>query len=499
MRSILIAAALALSAQAHAAGTLRFGLDFDLDTFDPARSGSYIERVVNASMCDQLLNIDAKLNIVPELATSWEWSRDQLVLTLHLRPGVLFQDGAKLDAEAVRANLIRSRTAPFSARKGELAPIVGLDVIDPLTLQIRLSRPYAPLLALLANRSGTMLSPRILSQTPEQIAAHPVCAGPFAFVERVPQDHITLQRFPGYWNAAAVSLDRIEFRIIPDSSVRRINLQSGQLDVVNRLAATDVPIIAADKKLRVAQSPSLGFEMLSFNLGHGPKSDTAFAHDVRIRQAFAKSIDLEGLNKTVFEGRFIPSTQTEAPGTPYWDPAFPLPGRDVQGAKQLLLEAAEPHPTISLSVVNNPVDVQVGEVIQAMAADAGFIVGLIKGESVSQTEAAARGDYQVYAVIWSGRPDPDGNLSLWMRCNAPLNWTGWCNPAVDAALDRAASILDPEARAAAYHTVNQLWRDDLPYLPLYHFTWFWGLSEKVTGFVPRPDGLVRPIGLGLQP
>ena len=258
MRLALIAAALAASGSAHAAGTLRFGLDFDLDFFDPARSGSYIERAVNASMCDQLLNVDPQLNIVPELATGWEWSADKLALTLHLRPGVIFQDGAKFDAEAVRGNLERSRTAPFSNRKGELKPVVGVDVVDPLTVRIRLSQPYAPLLALLANRAGTMLAPSVLGMTPEQMAAHPVCAGPFEFVERVPQDHITLQRFAGYWNAAAVLLDRIEFRIMPDSTVRRVNLQSGQLDIANRLAATDVPSVQADPKLRWCSRPRSG-------------------------------------------------------------------------------------------------------------------------------------------------------------------------------------------------------------------------------------------------
>src|SRR4051794_38903820 len=117
MRPLLIAAALALATNAHAASTLRFGLDFDLDSFDPARSGSYIERAVNASMCDQLLNIDANLSIVPELATSWEWSSDNLALTLHLREGVLFHDGVPLDADGVKANLDRYRTASYSNRK----------------------------------------------------------------------------------------------------------------------------------------------------------------------------------------------------------------------------------------------------------------------------------------------------------------------------------------------------------------------------------------------
>jgi peptide/nickel transport system substrate-binding protein len=153
---------------------------------------------------------------------------------------------------------------------------------------------------------------------------------------------------------------------------------------------------------------------------------------------------------------------------------------------------------VTLSVVNNPTDVQVGEVIQSMAAEAGFEVTLNKGESGAQTDAAARGDYQAYSAIWSGRPDPDQNMSIWMRCTAPLNWTGWCSKDLEAALDRGAGILDVAARKAAYHQANEIWMHDLPYLPLYHFTWFWGLNDRVSGFTPRPDGLVRPIGLSVR-
>ena len=372
MRLLIAAALLCLSTAAHAAGTLRFALDFDPDTLDPAVSNSYIERAVATSMCDTLIGLDQSLNFVPQLATGWEWSEDHLALTLHLRNGVQFQDGAKLDADAVKANFERLRTAPYSNRKTELKPVLGEDVLDPLTVRIRLSMPYAPLVALLANRPGEMLSPRILDLPKDAIAAHPVCAGPFAFVERAAQDHITLQRFPGYWNADAVTLDRIEFRIMTDSNVRLVNLQSGAIDIANRLAATDVPGVQANKSLAVATAPSIGFEMLTFNLAHGPQSDTPFAHDLRIRQAFAKAIDREGLNQAVFDGRFIPSNQMQAPGNPWYDPAYPIPPRDLPGAKALLAAAGVPHPKLTLLVTDSPTDVQVGEVIQSMVAEAGF-------------------------------------------------------------------------------------------------------------------------------
>ncbi len=367
-----------------------------------------------------------------------------------------------------------------------------------MTLRIRLSQPYSPLPALLASRSGLMLSPRILDLPQQQIATHPVCAGPFSFVERVPQDHVTLQRFPGYWNAAAVKLDRIEFRIMPDSTVRLVNLQSGQLDIAYRLAPTDVPTVQHAHGLTVVQMPSIGFELLSFNLNHGSAADTPFGHDVRIREAFAAAIDRDGINQAVFDGRFVPNNQTEAPGSRYWDKAFPTPKRDLAGAKALLAQAGVPHPKVTLSVTNDPINVQVGEVIQSMANEAGFDVTLNKGEAVSQTQAATSGNYQANMSIWSGRPDPDGNISFWMRCGGSLNWTGYCNKDLDDALIRAATETDPAQRALAYHKANSIWMRDLPYMVLYHFTWFWGLSDKVEGFSPRPDGLARPIGLSLK-
>ncbi len=481
----------------QAGGTLRFGLDFDVDTLDPARSGSYIERVVNGSLCDQLLAIDDTLAIVPELATGWDWSADRLALTLRLRPGVVFQDGAALDAEAVRANLERYRGAAYSLRKGELAPISGIDAVDPLTVRIRLSKPYTPLLALLANRSGTMLSPRILDKTADEIAARPVCAGPFRFKERLAQDHVTLERFPGYWNASQVHLDQIVFSIIPDSSVRLVNLQAGALDVANRLAATDVETVERDPALKVARSPSIGFQLISYNIANGPAADTPLGRDARVRQAFDKSIDRAALNQVAFGGRFIPSNQTEAPGSPYWDPARPTPARDLAGARKLLAEAGLSRVKVTLLTSNDPVNVQVGEVIQAMAAEAGFDVEVRKGEAVAQTAAARRGDYQATLVLWSGRPDPDGNTSIWMRCGAPLNWTGLCNMELGAALDRGAEAVDHDARAAAYRDAATIWMGERMYSVLYHFTWFWGLGRGVEGFAPRPDGVVRPIGLRL--
>src|SRR5207302_1797284 len=165
---------------------------------------------------------------------------DAKALTLKLRTGVKFHDGTLLDAEAVKANLDRYRMAPESKRKGELKPVKEVIAVDPHTVRIGLSAPYAPLLAVLADRSGMILSKEALAKAGDAIGTKPVCSGPYRFVERVAQERIVVERFPEYWNAAAIGIDRIVYTPVPDGTVRLANLQSGSFDIVERLAATDV-------------------------------------------------------------------------------------------------------------------------------------------------------------------------------------------------------------------------------------------------------------------
>ena len=158
LRTSVICAALVLASPAPAQ-TLRIGLQADPATLDPAQSVSFVDRVVMAAVCDKLIELDAKLAYVPQLATEWAWAADGLSLTMKLRAGVLFHDGEPLDAEAVRFNIERYKTAPYSRRVSELKPVKAAVVVDPMTVRFELSEPYAPLMAQLADRAGMMVSP----------------------------------------------------------------------------------------------------------------------------------------------------------------------------------------------------------------------------------------------------------------------------------------------------------------------------------------------------
>jgi len=498
MLVVLAAAMLVAGASARAAGTLKIGMQDDPDALDPAQSGTFAGRIVFASLCDKLIDLDGKLDFVPQLATAWSWSPDSRALTLTLRQGVQFQDGEPFDADAVKANLDRYRSAPYSLRKSELKPVTAVEVVDPHTVRLVLSQPYAPLVAVLSDRAGMMGAPKVIAQLGKNFFTHPVCAGPFSFVERVPLDHITLQRFPGYWNAGAIHIDRIEFHPIADSSVRLVNLQAGQLDMIEEIAPTDAVKVQKDPRLRLARATALGYEAVMIDLANGAGADTPLAHDARVRAALEATIDRNVINQVAAAGLFVPDNQSELPTSRYFNTALPVPPRDVARAKALLAQAGVQHLTIGLRVLNTPLDEQIGEIIQSMAADAGITVKVQAGETNANIAAYQHGDYQAGLVIWSGRSDPDFNITQYLACDGFQNWEKYCNPNFQAALDRARAVTDPATRAALYHQVAAIYTTDRPMLFLFHMTWLYALSRHVSGFIPVPDGLIRPQGLMLQ-
>jgi peptide/nickel transport system substrate-binding protein len=169
---------MALGQGVASAQTLRIGLAEDPDVLDPTLARSFVGRVVFASLCDKLFDIDEKLNILPQLASSYEWSADSKALTLKIRQGVTFHDGEKLDAAAVKFNIERHKNLPGSNRRGELAPVASVDVIDANTVRLNLSAPFAPLLAQLTDRAGMMVSPKAAQAAGDKFGSNPVCSGP---------------------------------------------------------------------------------------------------------------------------------------------------------------------------------------------------------------------------------------------------------------------------------------------------------------------------------
>src|SRR3954447_3818114 len=254
-----VALCVALVTGARAETTLRIGLAEDPDMLDPTLGRTYVGRIVFASFCDKLFDIDEKLNIVPQLALSHETSADGKEVTIKLRPNVKFHDGEPMDAEAVKYTFERN-LAQGSFRRPEIAAVDVVEVVDPTTVRLKLKTPFAPLISQLTDRAGMIVSPKAARAAGDKFGQKPVCAGPYKFVERVQQDRIVVERFADYWDKDNVHIDRITYVPIQDSTVRLANLKSGQLDVIERALATDLKEIRATANLKVATTTELGYQ-----------------------------------------------------------------------------------------------------------------------------------------------------------------------------------------------------------------------------------------------
>ncbi len=489
---------LSLGASAQAQSTLRIGLAEDPDILDPSIARTYVGRIVFSAFCDKLFDLDEKLNIVPQLALSHETSADGKAMTIKLRPGVKFHDGEPLDAEAAKFSIERHMTLPTSFRKSELASVDHVEVVDPLTIKLILKTPYSPLIAQLTDRAGMMVSPKAAKADGDKFGLHPVCAGPYKFVERVPQDRIVFEKFADYWNKDNIFIDRVVFYPIVDATVRLANLKSGGLDLIERVLATDIKDVRADPKLVLSTAPELGYLGLTLNIAND-KNKGALSQSVKVRQALDLSIDREAINQVVFNGEFTPGNQWVSPKHPYYQKSFPIQPRNVEKAKALLKEAGVALPvSVDLMVPKGAENEAVAQVLQSMAAEAGFDLKIRLIEFATSFKQAQAGEFQAFQINWSGRIDPDGNSYVFMHSNAPQNDGGYSNPEADKLMEDARLVSDPAERKAIYEKLTKILLNDEPIIYLYHRTLLIAHTTKLEGYKQMPDGLVRVVGLKLK-
>src|SRR5438067_343237 len=496
LRFAVVALTAYLMSGALTAQTLRIGLAEDPDVLDPTLARTFVGRIVFAALCDKLFDIDEKLNIVPQLATSYEWAPDHKALSIKLRSGVTFHDGENMDAAAVKYSLDRHKTMAGSNRRGELAPVASVDVVDPQTVRLNLSAPFAPLLAQLADRAGMIVSPKAAQAEGDKFGAKPVCAGPFKFVERVAQDRIVVERFPNYWNKGEIHIDRIVYLPIPDSTVRLANLRSGQLDFIERLAASDVPQLKSDTRFKIAKITEIGYQGITINVG---KSDiaqkTALGRDPRVREAFELALDREGIVQVAMDGEADVGNQWVAPTNPFYAKNVPIPKRVVARATGLLKEAGNPNPEVTLMTPTTADGQRIAQVVQAMVKEAGFDVKIQSVEFATSLDMADKGQFDAYVLAWSGRADPDGNIFSFDGCKQPLDYAGYCKPEVDELLNKQRTARDTNERSKLFENLAAIVLKDRPIVYLYHRHWLWAYTSKLSGLRAAPDGLVRMQGL----
>lgn len=486
-------------------GELRIALAEEPDLLDPTLARTLVGRIVFVSICEKLYDVDQDLNLVPQLAAELpEVSEDGLTMTIPIREGVSFADGTPLDAEAVKTSLDRHRELEGSARAAELTSVESVTVVDELTVEVTLNAPFAPLTAVLADRSGMIMSPTALAERGEDFGTDPVCVGPFRFSDRVAQDRIEVVKDPNYYDADNVFLDQVTYRIITEPTTRFNNLRSGDIEVLERTAPTDVSALESDPNLQLISSESLGYQGITINIGNadgvtqppgplpdeyaGPLSDSEL-----VRQALERSLDREALNQAVFVGQFSPACGPISPASPLSsEAAQTCPPYDPVAAQDLLAQAGVATPVqIEMIIGTDAQARRLGEAIQAQAADGGFEIELNPTEFSAALDQVDQGRFQSFQIGWSGRVDPDGNIASFLATQAPLNTAGYSNPPADQLIEAARASNDQAERQQLYGELHELVRQDVPIIYLYRQKNLTGVSDRVSGVEVYGDGLVR--------
>lgn len=487
--------------QVHSGGELVMGLSAEPDRLDPTTSSSLYTRYVMSTICEKLYDLNANGQIVPQLATDLPTiSGDGRNVTIPVRTGIVFADGSPFDANAVRTSLQRHLTMKTSQRTSEMGPIESIEATDANHVVIHYKRPFAPITAALADRAGMIMSPVALTAKGDNFGDSPVCVGPFKFVKRVPQTSIAVARDPLYYDAAQVHLATITYRIMADANIRAANLRSGDIQVADTISPQDIDALAKDPHLKVLQSGSLGYRAIYINVGNvdgvgkPPKpTNTPMARDARVRAAFSYSTDRQTLVDTVFNNWYDPACSPIAPQSPYASPASnACPPFDPKRSRQLLAEAGVPVPlTVTMQVSNSQDELRYAQALQASVAEGGFDLRIVPVEYSTLLDVQKRGTFELVQLGWSGRPDPDANMSRFLTTGAGGNYSGFSSSRLDELLSQAARITDEKKRADLYGQAVQLIQQENPIVYTSRMRNLTVYSTRVAGVEVYSDGVVR--------
>ncbi|KLL10420.1 ABC transporter substrate-binding protein [Protofrankia coriariae] len=316
-------------------GTLRWAVYANLG-WDPVTSGAAIETPILGLVYDSLIRLDEQGQPTPGLATAWNYSEDGRTLTLKLRDHVTFTDGAAFDAQAVKVNLERGKTQKDSVLVPLLTGIASVDVVDPLTVRLQLTRPDYQLVLVLGGKAGMIVSPTALAGDIARLATTPVGSGAFRLTKFVPDGSSSLVRNPDYWNAANIHLAGVELKYLTDAQVILAGLQSGELDLAN---ITGGGVKAVERAgLKVTQFPSLAASSLLINDSIPP-----FDNHTLI-EAINTAIDRRALIAAQSGGIGEPTFQPFPKGTVgYSEEVANLYPYDPAKARSLLAQAGYPN------------------------------------------------------------------------------------------------------------------------------------------------------------
>lgn len=475
-------------------GILQVGLADDPPELDPHLTSSNASRTVLHNIFATLVEVDADLQIQPELAERWEVSEDGRTYTFYLRDGVTFHDGTPFNAEAVVYNFTRMRDREFgSARAGELDFVENVSVDGPLQVTVSLSQPFGAFLPALASWSGMMVSPTSAEELGRDFGQALVGAGPFRFVERIRDDRLVLERFDGYFKDGLPYLDKVIYRPFVDAEARIVNLETGSIHIINTVPGRAVSRLQDNDDINLSIVGGLGFRGLWVNV----TSDELGARERRA--ALSACIDRRVVVNSVFGDSAVPAVGPFSPATWVVDSPDEAPERDLDAARELLAEAGVPDGfSFPLLITPDDESIRVASIYAAMCSEVGIDIQLQQVEFGTILSRMKEANYAAAQIELSPRNDPDLSSHPWFHSTGGVNFSHYASPEMDRILDEARAAVDQGDRRALYREALDLFNTDFPYIFTYHLQEMKAYRDDMKGYRHIPDSMMRFEDVWLQ-
>ena len=467
-------------------GSLTIAKTNKLTSFNPATTSSRNEDgYIYYMVFDTLISFDEAGNLAPKLATSWETLEDGLIFTLKLRDDVTFHDGTPFNAEAVKANLdwAIAEDTGHVYKTSELGNIVSIDVVDESTVNVNLAKPDAALPSVFTNICGLMLSPASLASG--DIVTNACGTGPFKLKEYVQGDHVTLVRNENYYlkgedGESLPYLDEVVFRLMSDDSVKTINLQTGDIDMVDyHSSANSISKSMEMDNLITVMTNNRQTYFMCFNLNDEKLNNPL------IRQAMSFAVNREEIMEVCLEGYGVVEAFDATPDQWFYSDYNPYT-YNPEKAKELLAEAGYPDGiTIKLSYIAREPDATMCQLIQEQVKASGITLELEPLERLAWIDLIKdkrSGEMGIGVIAIQGL-DPN------QQYNSTL---AYCDPKhvteIQELLLSAKNVSDIEARTAIFHQYQQEYLDSALYVILGQYPRFISYANNISGIVFNPNG-----------
>ncbi len=444
---------------------------------DPHVATAFSTTMVLSAIYEGLTAIDPDLHVVPALAESWTISPDGLTYTFRLHASATFHDGKPLTSADVIASVARVRDpktgSPFASR---FAMVQRVEPDGDHAVRFMLSAPSASFLAQLATLA-------IVPAGDDTLARQPDGTGPFRFKQWQPNTFIALDRNTAYWQPAHPSLTGLRFEIVPEATTRRLGLTGGTYQLLPAIDAATAETLKNTPGVRILRTQDLAYSLIGVNTTKPPFDNPA------VRGALNYALDRAQIVQAAYFGQATPAGPL-SPALRDWAlpvADFPCYRPDPAKAKALLQQAGLTLPVkLVLNVLGSlPLVVDIAQVVQAQANQAGFEITLNVQEAGRFIQDWRAGNFTAFASLNSGGPDPDDYFGRTFQTGGATNVYKYSNPQLDKLLIEARAA-PPARRKALYDEAQRMLACDGPVLHLAYGTLFAAERSAVQGFQLNP-------------